>query len=85
MENSKEEDANLNSQKPPYRNKEEKGNQKYESKIIIIKELEKLLKNIKKKRKIDNLNLLSIWNPYIIITLAYIFFLFYTLNGTDVI
>ncbi|CAI2367574.1 unnamed protein product [Moneuplotes crassus] len=61
------------------------GNLKFQSKIIIIKEVENLLKSIQKKKGIDYLNLFNICSPYFVVTILFSFFLFYTLNVTDII
>ena len=86
MENKKEDEVdNLQKDPPssPKKKKEERGNQKYESKKIIIGELEDLLKKIKMEKKIDNLNLFSIWHPCFFLTISLIFFLCYTLKATE--
>lgn len=46
--------------------KEEKGNTQNESRKIIIAEIEEFLKTIKKKKRIDFLNIFTIWHPYFI-------------------
>jgi hypothetical protein len=66
------------------RKKEVKGNLQYQSRYIIMKEVEELLRNIDKKKKIDFLNLFTVLHPYFIVSLIFIFFMLYNHYYTDI-
>jgi len=79
-----QEESKVKKETPAKNLKDIKGNQQYQSRVIIMKEVEELLRDVPKKQAIDFLNLFTIWHPYFFISLVFIFFMLYNHFYTDI-